>query len=550
MQGDPKSGSFIRQDSALLCALKNLISADRHRAISNKEMLYANMLRSHPLLTRRCMAETHSLLRQPSAPRSIVLARLAAVSPQIIRPVGPLACSGKGISFVSEPSQVDDAIAKVAQYRSAISSDVERDLLLWRGRKFHLRMYLLVRAASRGPQEVEFAHELWGRGKVLTAGEGYRDEDWANVNIHDTHVGTTPCNLWFPEDLPGEDPTLEAAERASARVFAHMKEATDAVAGLLRERAYELNYPESLHAFHVFGCDFLVRKDLSVCLMEINQRVGYHPTAGGDDPSLSMASGFTFSQFSAQWFEWVYRLGIEPFFSSPPASSSSSASSSTSSSSSSSPSLSGPPLTFCLLFSAGMDNRLLASCFEEKGLRPFDSFQPGHGLGVMILGGDAQRSTPSRDRRLVSHRCHVKNFINDKRKCIANKWTLFTELQQHFPDRIVARQRIAHTQKLSPSTSISNVSIVRPVGGYLACGGRGVTIVETTEQLQRVYDSLRSDKRFEMAIVSDYLMQPLLQHGKKFHLRMFLLIRPASEGVPFLCMKKNHFLFSSCVLIS
>ena len=55
--------------------------------------------------------------------------------------------------------------------------------MLWQNRKFHW--------------------SFWNRGKIFTAAEHYNENPatFRDSRIHDTHGKTTPCDIYFPEDL-------------------------------------------------------------------------------------------------------------------------------------------------------------------------------------------------------------------------------------------------------------------------------------------------------------------------------------------------------------
>ena len=69
--------------------------------------------------------------------------------------------------------------------------------MLWQNRKFHIRAYILI-SLHNG-----FHWSFWNRGKIFTAAEHYNENPatFRDSRIHDTHGKTTPCDIYFPEDL-------------------------------------------------------------------------------------------------------------------------------------------------------------------------------------------------------------------------------------------------------------------------------------------------------------------------------------------------------------
>lgn len=278
-----KRGYFIRS------YLKNILSNEK-KIITNKESL-SNILKQHyPTLAAKYLPETFNLYSVYNiSPGQIYIAR----------PVGDSACAGKDIFIITNTQELNEVKRRHRRYSSSILSQYITNPLLWEGRKFHLRMYLLIRA---GP-DLTYETSLWKRGKILTAAEPYKNEDFGNKRIHDTHVSTTPRNLYFPEDLPLVADTL----------FQQMNEITFAVTEIMRDHSRP--YPESKNAYEVFGLDFLVTDRLEVKLLEINDRVGYDPCNVGAlwDPAVGPWTP-DFTQFSKEYFTWIYFHAIRPTF--------------------------------------------------------------------------------------------------------------------------------------------------------------------------------------------------------------------------------------------
>ena len=132
----------------------------------------------------------------------------------------------------------------------------------------------------------------------MTAALPYRDGDYANPDIHDTHVKSTPRNLFFPSDLDGVSP------EQCRRLFVQMENVLSCVGELLR-LAHVGSYKESRYAYEVFGCDFLVTRDMRPVLLEINQRIGMRSVPGDADRAR-------YDAFARHYYRWVYDNAIAP----------------------------------------------------------------------------------------------------------------------------------------------------------------------------------------------------------------------------------------------
>jgi hypothetical protein len=238
---------FDKESYKIRSFVKNIISNEK-KAVTDKEKLFNNMMWMFPEIAKVHMARSQPLKNLGSVARGETL---------IVKPVGDTACGGKDIFIVTDNAGLDRAQRALRRYPSAVACDYIDNPLLWEGRKFHLRMYLLIVA---GPV-VSFSYDFWGRGKVLTAAKPYTPgRNFGDKGIHDTHADSTPRNLWFPEDYP-------LGKERAAVVLEKMKKIASAVAEVMRGKAKP--YDESDNAFEVFGCDFLVTRDENVILLEV-----------------------------------------------------------------------------------------------------------------------------------------------------------------------------------------------------------------------------------------------------------------------------------------
>jgi hypothetical protein len=237
--------------------------------------------------------------------RTVPLCDVAELQPGqmlILRPSGVWARAGNGIVRVTTNTELAVAkkrlVAAAHQARSPnyIASEYIVEPLLWHGLKMHLRMYWLV-VAGVAEAGVAFRTKLWTKGKILTAAKPYEKANFADKDIHDSHVKTTPRNIFFPDDLDSVD------DEAKTKIFEQMRIILEEhVAEILRPHAKP--YEESKLAYEVLGCDFLVTKDLRPILMEINKRIGF--------AEIPEADRTIYAAFTRQYFTWVFENAIHP----------------------------------------------------------------------------------------------------------------------------------------------------------------------------------------------------------------------------------------------
>lgn len=244
---------FDKRMYALRSALKSRVDAP---SLSDKRLLHETL---HERGAGRFICETHVVRRgEPFALPS---------GTWIWRP-DRVGGGGKGIRVVT--SQLELERAREADARedrrgkpSLLSRYIDDPLLLQdggAGYKFHLRVYYLVVCDAAGTNRAAVFKE----GEIARAREPYVPGPYSRVS-HDTHLKShfeVAPPMRFPRDFPGgaaaSAPVLDQIVSCLAQVSTHT------LPGL---RPYE----ETDAAYNLFGCDFLVDAAGRTWLLEINK---------------------------------------------------------------------------------------------------------------------------------------------------------------------------------------------------------------------------------------------------------------------------------------
>lgn len=263
----------------IMCILKSLIN-DKKNVITNKWNLFVNMQNRFPIETEKHMVQTRLLEEIKEIQEDEIL---------LIKPIGRNAFAGKDILCVTKMEELNNAKEKLKNYQQVMAVNYIKNPLLIDEKKFHIRSYMLV---TTHPYEVV----LFNKSKILTAKEKYQQGDYYNKNIHDTHVSSTTINRYFPFDMTMDDMKKEHILKQMNDIVLMLKE-------ILRNNAEP--YPESKYGFEVFGIDFIVSDDYTVYLIEVNDKIGMKSANDGDKK---------YSEFSHEYFKWIYENAIEPIF--------------------------------------------------------------------------------------------------------------------------------------------------------------------------------------------------------------------------------------------
>ena len=274
--------------------LQNIIAGDGihgtttdKNVLTNKAEMYKNIMKHNPEIGGKYLPKTWNM--KEFNPGTIDKANANVF---IVKPVGTGAGGGTDISVITSADQFAKAKKELlaSKYKDAIISEYIVHPYLVNGRKFHIRMYFMV---CLGPNN-EFTWHMWDRGKIVTAELEYKEDDYTNPKIHDSHFKSTPVNLYYPEDL--KTPKSET-------ILKQMREILHVAAEVIQPHVKPR--PESVYGFEVFGVDFMLTDKLDVKLIEINARHDYgHPT--GDEKR--------FAEYSAAFHEWMYSNAIVSIF--------------------------------------------------------------------------------------------------------------------------------------------------------------------------------------------------------------------------------------------
>ena len=305
---DVKKTGFLRYEDSIdniKTVVKNLLKGNgvkgystsdpdypySKNVITDKAQLYIELNKKCPEICKKYMAESWMLSDEK---RNSEYSEKEGIL--IIKPLGVGAGGGEGIEYISSKEDLKEFIAAHKKKQYLVSKYIRNPMLV-EGKKFHLRMYFMV--CMRPNKKSDWF--LFDEGKIITAELPYKDADYKNKKIHDTHFKSTKKNRLFPDSSD-----LGLDDKESKKIMQQMRE-------VLR-CAYDVYKPhiatttESKYGFEVFGCDFMVTSDGGVKLLEINARHDY----GVND--IEKENPEIYERFCGDFWEWVYKNAIEPMF--------------------------------------------------------------------------------------------------------------------------------------------------------------------------------------------------------------------------------------------
>ena len=316
-QSNEEGNRFDKDLYQIKSTLKTLLWRDKSHTlgkdtITNKQQLYLNMKKFFPEICAKHMAKTFVLKDVESLQKiklndtdniesittiddSITTTDTDETSTDteikknnnrifIVKPVGHGACAGVGVTVVTNDKELEETRNTLCKrFKHIIISEYIQNPLLYEGRKFHLRMYILINSDD--------TWSFWERGKAMTAKLPYIKGDWTNKLIHDSHGETTPKDIYFPEDILPKD--------KYKFVYQQMHIILTAVSKIIKPHIK--CYEESKYCCEVFGIDFMLTDDYVVKLIEINAEAGYG--AKNEDKTK-------YKQYCSEYFDWFYKESL------------------------------------------------------------------------------------------------------------------------------------------------------------------------------------------------------------------------------------------------
>ena len=178
--------------------------------------------------------------------------------------------SGKGIMYIDNEERMKEAINGLIEYDNILISEYIRDPLLFKGKKFHLRIPLLVTMFNSVIKTYLFPDSL-----VRTAELPFVLDHFDSKEIHDTHLSSTDLTkeYIFPNDFTTEYTGKVITEDIKTKVNNEIEEIMRKVSIILADNIEK--YPNVKNPCQLLGIDMMITDDFKPMLIECNARPGF-----------------------------------------------------------------------------------------------------------------------------------------------------------------------------------------------------------------------------------------------------------------------------------
>jgi hypothetical protein len=156
-------------------------------------------------------------------------------------------------------------------------------------------------------QELSYSINL--NGRIWYARKEYINDNYNNLEIHDTHARYTERNIYFPEEF-------NYGKKNTDKVLSQINLILSKVVEIYKP--YAKCYRDTENCFEVFGIDFMVEDDFNVILIEINDTLGLPPLPynnNEDTDNNSFMRKVDWISFIREYVKWIYDNAISKIFS-------------------------------------------------------------------------------------------------------------------------------------------------------------------------------------------------------------------------------------------
>ena len=133
--------------------------------------------------------------------------------------------------------------------------------LLYKGKKFHLRVPFLY---------YDYEGYVGKTFSIITAAADYKQGDYNNKDVHDTHVANAVKGILFPRDF---DEVFGTELRK--KIFKSILELFHYVTNITKSGEQFGCYDTTVKCYSIYGADVLITDDYEIKLLEINNSAGF-----------------------------------------------------------------------------------------------------------------------------------------------------------------------------------------------------------------------------------------------------------------------------------
>jgi len=281
--------------------LLNILNLNYNQTI-DKDVIYENIQKIDSELAQKYFIETFPINK---------FEKYNLPGNYILRPINSF--GGVDILYINSKSELDNALAyykKTKNYKgniygnNVVSSEFITNLLTFKEKKFHLRMYYIISVINGVVNSF-----LCKEGEIFTAKDKYDLNKPFTKEIHDTHGTSTDNDYFFPKDFTndnlGINITTKQNNKINNEIYKKCKIMCSGITKALNKEHQKSSflYPNQKNGYQIFGLDILIRDNLEPILIECNDSPGFRTNYSSNNDKLSKII-----------YGWINEVVLEPLF--------------------------------------------------------------------------------------------------------------------------------------------------------------------------------------------------------------------------------------------
>jgi len=177
-------------------------------------------------------------------------------------------------------------------------SDIITDLALFRGRKFHIRMYYIVSYLNGIVNSF-----LLDIGEIFTAKLQFNTNVPFSKEVHDTHGTSTDSEYFFPKDFNDANLEVPITTQMLDELRIKCKIICSSITSVFTANKDKILFENQDNGYYLYGLDIFVKSNFEPIIIEIN-----------NNPGFGMKNIENSEYLSKILFGWINEIVIEPFF--------------------------------------------------------------------------------------------------------------------------------------------------------------------------------------------------------------------------------------------
>ena len=272
--------------------------------INNKSTLFYLFKKLYPKEYHNFLAESFDLRRDTkyNAGKIYIVRPVRAIDPKTKKKL-IVAHSGKDIMYVNNARALEDAKKLLYRYDTVLISDYIQNPLLFKGRKFHIRIFYIIVYANSTVKTYLFKDSYF-----MTAAKPFILDKFHDKDIHDSHFDTTDDFYLYDTSLNTENMGQKITPEIHNKLWQDIRDIMTKMSNLLVYGDSRVKlYNNHKNGFKIEGVDIMVLNNMQPILIECNAKPGYKVKSAPRAQKMH-------DKLHLDLLQFVNEVAIEPIF--------------------------------------------------------------------------------------------------------------------------------------------------------------------------------------------------------------------------------------------